>query len=49
MTISSPLNNQVKTLTVNVMRGGGTFGVVEIKWIATANGECINFSEPFIH
>lgn len=38
VTIGSPLNNEANTLRVNVVRTGGTFGIVEIKWNATANG-----------
>ena len=39
LTVNSPVNNQLKIFSVNVVRGGGTFGVVELQWTATANGK----------
>ena len=31
-----------RQLTVNVVRGGGTFGFVTVEWTATLNGNAIN-------
>jgi len=39
VTLNSPENSQGKTLAVNILRGGGAFGIIEVKWNAFANGE----------